>query len=324
MLYDLYFHDDFDGRAAGAVMLAFLRSRGDDIGHYVPVQYDILPEWSKEGFFEKNKLVRGRHNPAIVVDFLFHPKAAWWFDHHPTTWRNESWRKRFKPSKFQHYDPSYKSACHLVEAALKKDFNWKPPKHFKELVEWLDIYDGANFKSPEQTFDLGIPGLALGAFVGYEQKWKPYMTHAWFIRQIAERSFLEILEEKDVKAIIRTIAQDIERGKLFYRNHLKLVGNTVITDLGAQRFAQLRFFPFSVYPKAHYGMRIRKEKKGWYHFSVGVNPWRRGKKTMHIGEMLEKNFPGGGGHRGVGGAEFKTRKEALAAAEQVIRILNGK
>ena len=41
MTYDLYFHNDFDGHASAAVMLSFLGGRGDRIGHFVPVDFDL-------------------------------------------------------------------------------------------------------------------------------------------------------------------------------------------------------------------------------------------------------------------------------------------
>ncbi len=82
MKYDIYFHNDFDGRASAAVMLAFLRSRGDDIEHYIPIKYDVIPKWIDDKFLEKNKLFKGKHSPAIIVDFPYHPQAAFWFDHH--------------------------------------------------------------------------------------------------------------------------------------------------------------------------------------------------------------------------------------------------
>src|SRR5882672_7372494 len=99
MLYDLYFHDDFDGHAASAVVLAFLRSRGDDAGHFVPVKYDIIPEWLDEDFFNKHKLFKGKRNLAVVVDFPYHPKAAFWFDHHLLPFRKKVWGDKFKPDQ---------------------------------------------------------------------------------------------------------------------------------------------------------------------------------------------------------------------------------
>src|SRR5271155_4749866 len=109
MLYDIYFHNDFDGRASAAVMLAFLRSRGDDIEHFIPVKYDIIPvgtkkQWLDDKFLEKNKLFRGKHNPAIIVDFPYHPQAAFWFDHHLRPFRKPGWEKKFKSDREHRYD----------------------------------------------------------------------------------------------------------------------------------------------------------------------------------------------------------------------------
>ena len=146
MLYDVYFHDDFDGRASAAVMLAFLWSRGDDIEHYIPVKYDVIPKWRDERFLEKNKLFKGKHNPAIIVDFPFHPQAAFWFDHHLTPFRKPGWEKKFKPDRERRYDDSYRSACHLVYDSLREGFGWKPPAHLRELVKWLNVIDFAGYR----------------------------------------------------------------------------------------------------------------------------------------------------------------------------------
>src|ERR1700685_3337099 len=113
MKYDIYFHNDFDGRASAAVVLAFLRSRGDDIEHFTPVNYYLLSQWMDEKFFEKHKLFSGKRNPAIIVDFLYHPKAAMWFEHHATTFKRPEWEKKFKPDTFHRLEPQYPSCCHL-------------------------------------------------------------------------------------------------------------------------------------------------------------------------------------------------------------------
>jgi oligoribonuclease NrnB/cAMP/cGMP phosphodiesterase (DHH superfamily) len=122
MKYDIYFHNDFDGRAAAAIVLAFLRSRGDDIGHFTPVKYDVIPQWLDERFFEKHKLFKGRRNPAIIVDFPYHPAAAFWFDHHIRPFRKNGWEGKFTPDKCRRYDDSYRSACHLALDSLSKGF----------------------------------------------------------------------------------------------------------------------------------------------------------------------------------------------------------
>ena len=140
MQYDIYYHDDFDGRASAAMMLAFLKSRGDGIAQYVPLTYGFEKAWLAADLSKKK-------HPAIV-QFSCHPKAAWWFGRHPTGFRKEAWRSAFRPDAQRSYDRSYGSACHLVYDALVRDFGWKPPRHLKELARVLDVFDWRNILRP--------------------------------------------------------------------------------------------------------------------------------------------------------------------------------
>lgn len=320
MKYDIYFHDDFDGRASAAVMLAFLRSRGDVIEHYTPVNYEIIPEWFKKGFFKKNRLVSGRHNSAIVVDFPYHPEAAFWFDHHPTTFKKESWRKKFRPSRFHHYGPSYKSACHLVYAALKKDFGWKPPKHLEELVKWLDVIDGAQYRSARQTIEMREPALAANNFI--EKKSNSLRITARTIAFLSEYSLKEYVKEKEVKDEIATIRRDIKTSLNFYKKNLKMFGNVMFIDLSSAKFEGLTHYaPYYLHPRITYAIRF-SPRSGLFHLNVSASPWRRSHNKIHIGELLRRY--GGGGHKDVGGVEFDTRKEAEQAVKQIVAFLNRK
>src|SRR5271170_6585603 len=190
MNYDISFHNDFDGRASAAIVLAFLRSRGDDIEHYVPIKYDIIPQWLNEKFLEKHKIFRdgqrARHNPAIIVDFPFHPQAAFWFDHHIRPFRKPGWEKKFKPDESHRFAPEYRSACHLVYDSLSEGFGWKPPAHLRELVKWLDIIDFANYKSAKQTIEMKEPALQANVFI--ENTSDDFAMTVATIRFLAEKS----------------------------------------------------------------------------------------------------------------------------------------
>lgn len=317
MLYDIYFHNDFDGRASAAVMLAFLRGRGDDIEHFTPVNYYLLPEWLDENFFDNHKLFKGKRNPAIVVDFLYHPKAAWWFEHHPTTFKKESWKKKFKADKQHHLEPRYPSCCHLVYASLKKDFSWKPPKNLAELVKWLDIIDGAGYRSARQTIEIKEPALQVDKFI--EKKGVGKAENVRMIDLLSRSSLADIARLPEVRKNLTWIKREERKGLAFSKKNARMNGAVCFLDRSVSKIEFPRFGLPYLFPRTLYFVRL-SARDGMYHVNVGVNPWMRKKATVRVGNLL-KRF-GGGGHKGVGGVEFKTRKEALSTAVKIIETIN--
>ena len=330
MRYDIYFHDDFDGRASAAVVLAFLRSRGDEIEHYTPVNFDIQSQWLKEGFFNNHKLFRDPRkvrrkagprgeprNPAIVVDFLYHPDAALWFDHHETSFKRADWGKKFRPSKFHHWDPNYASCCHQVLDKLTKTFGWRPPKHLRELSKWLDVVDGAKYRSAKQTIELKEPALRLAEFI--DERTKHGETLEWLIKLMSEQSLDVIIRHRKIKPTLRNIKRKVKDSLEFYRKNLQIYGKTTLINGIDSKRACLRFAPYYLLPDSVYHVRLKKVGK-IYGFTAGVNPWRRKENKLHIGKLLFKTFGAGGGHKAVGGTEFKTRKEAMRGAQKIIEI----
>jgi oligoribonuclease NrnB/cAMP/cGMP phosphodiesterase (DHH superfamily) len=320
--YDIYFHNDFDGRASAAVVLAFLRSRSDDIEHFIPVNFYLTEQWLDEKFFEKHKLFKGKRNPAIVVDFLYHPAATFWFDHHPTTFKKEIWRKKFKPDKFHHLDPSYPSNCHFTYTALKSDFGWKPEKHIKELIYWADIIDGAQYKTPQQTIEVKEPGLQIAAFVDMTDHDEEETVA--IIKLLAEKPLSEIAKLKKVQRAAQETRRMNLKSLRYYKKHLRIFGDATFIDLTESDLKTLRYAPYYLKPKIMYAVRLTK-KEGLYHLGIGANPWikgaaRKAHHDAHAGEILKKY--GGGGHKGAGAVEFKTKAAAEHAVKEIVPLLN--
>lgn len=323
MKYDIYFHNDFDGHASAAVVLAFLRDRGDDIEHFVPVKYDIIPQWIDENFFAKHKLFKGKRNPAIIVDFPYHPKAALWFDHHIKPFRKKGWEEKFKTSPGRRYDDTYPSACHLAYDSLKRDFGWKPAAHLKELVKWLDVIDFAKYRSAKQTIEMKEPALQASNFV--ELNTGGLEKSVWVVKYLSEKSLAKFVAEAKVKKIMRQIRRDTQGSLKFWKQHLALIGRVGVIDLTESRFGgAAHFAPYYLYPKLLYVVRFHPfpQKPNLFHVNVSSNAWRRAENKKNIGELLKKY--GGGGHKGVGGVEIQGRRETLAAAADFIAFLNKK
>jgi hypothetical protein len=320
MNYDVYFHNDFDGRASAAVMLTFLRSRGDNIEHFTPVNYYLLPQWVDEKFFDKHKLFKGKRNPVIIVDFLYHPQAAWWFEHHSSTFKKDSWQKKFKADKQHQLKPQYPSCCHLVYASLKKDFGWKPPKHITELVKWLDIIDGAGYRSAKQTIEMKEPALQVNEFI--EQRQHTKAENVWIVDLLSRRPLTEIARLPEVKKLAIEIKKKNKKGIAFCKKNARIIGRVCYLDRTETKLEFPHYaLPF-LFPRAMYFVRM-SNRDGLYHVNVGINPWPlslRKRGLVHVGDMLKPLK--GGGHEGVGGVEFKTRAEAQVAVNFFIETIN--
>lgn len=311
MKYDIYFHNDFDGRACAAVMLAFLQSRGDDIERYVAMSYGKEKPWYKMNFFAGG-------NPAIVVDFTYHPKAAWWFDHHPTTFKKPEWKKYFKSDKQHRLDAQYRSCCGLVYASLKRDFGWKPPKHFEAFVRWADKIDGAGYASAKETIEMKDPDIQMNSYVeGLSHTEK---EDAHMIRLMASQSLEKVLKDPSIAHAVAGLKKKVAQSMAFYKKNLKVFKRSVFVDLSRDPLnGLLRYAPYALYPEAVYNIRMRPKGKLWY-LGVASSPWHRAENKLDIAAIMRGY--GGGGHKNVGAAEFPTRAAALKAFETINALAN--
>ncbi len=312
MKYDVYYHNDFDGRASAAIMLAFLRGRGDDIARFFPMTYGYEREWLKEDLAKKG-------NPAIVVDFTYHPGAAWWFDHHATGFKKAAWAKAFRPDRQHRLDPRYESCAHFVYDSLRKEFAWKPPKHFAELVKRLDAIDGANFRSAKSTVEMREPFLLINAFI--EARRHTRAEDRRIIRLLAERPLASVARAPEIAGPLRELKKKVKKSLDFQKKNLRMEGRLTFIDLtGDPLNGLLRYFPFFLHPKAVYGARLKHRGSFWY-LGIGANPWRRKENRFDLGSVMRRY--GGGGHKDVAAGEFSTKQEAESAFRKIAALLNG-
>lgn len=85
----IHYHRDFDGMVAGAVLASILSERDEEDIVLKSVNYDQRKNWES---FSKDKRF-------AIVDFHFHPEAAYWFDHHPTTFLTPELRAQYEPNE---------------------------------------------------------------------------------------------------------------------------------------------------------------------------------------------------------------------------------
>ncbi len=323
--YDIFFHDDFDGRASAAVFMDFLSSRKSKVGRLIPVEHDLADVWLKRDAL--NRIAGSKRiNPAVVVDFPYHPQAAFWYDHHPGAIRLPEWEARFQPSVFRRLDTDYASACHLVLDMLVEGFGYAPPRRIKELARWADIVDSARWTNPYQTFALREPGMQVSSFISDEaaaaaRRGERTDALPWLIELMAKHGVERASRDKRVQAAVARIREESKQSLAFYRRNLEERGIVAVIDTSGLPTRKLRYAPYYLSPAAIYALALSERKDGSYVIQAGVSPWKRERNAFDIGGVL-RQF-GGGGHPFAGAVRLATRAEADRVVDYLVSLFNG-
>ena len=312
MKYHLYFHNDFDGVASGAVMLNFLRSRGDDIASFNQVDYTLR---INEGWVNYKFKV-----PFILVDFRYHPKASWWFDHHETSFDKPSllkWGKDYRNDSTHSHITKYGSCSSLILAHLEKYWHHSPPKYIREVAKWADVIDAALYKSPREVIVPRVPALKLRIYLLYEDN-----TSLWasLIKKMAAGLMNQVVKQKHISSKVKLGIADAKKTIKKLTRFSTTSTKVVFVDATKITSDVSHYFAYLVYPKLKYSAILEKYKKKCYHLGIGFNRWQGDKNCTNIGKLMLKY--GGGGHLAVGAVERKSKEEILKIAGKVIEYLN--
>lgn len=155
----LFFHAPcFDGIASAVLMADFLESAGWREVQLRPANYDLRPRW----------LQTPLPSPAAVVDFLYHPDALYWADHHATSFLGKAAQEHFlarcKDPRLI-YDSNADSCAGLLWRHLHAAFSHRNPR-FAELVQWAEKIDAARYESVAEVFTADAPALRINASLG--------------------------------------------------------------------------------------------------------------------------------------------------------------
>ncbi|MGB0685342.1 MAG: hypothetical protein ACPGQD_04035, partial [Planctomycetota bacterium] len=148
----IYYHRDFDGMASAAILADALEATGREREvRWAGVNFDRTLHWEEFALGQD----------FAVVDFHFHQRAKYWFDHHPTTFLTPEDEAAFAPSEFHAFDPTSPSCPPLVLRHAAEHWGYEPRAHFADLAHWSDIIDAARFESVDQAIFGEDPALRL-------------------------------------------------------------------------------------------------------------------------------------------------------------------
>ncbi len=305
----IYYHRDFDGMVSAAVLARIRTERGEPAVEWESVNYDQRRHWEAFG--------QGRR--FAIVDFHFHPDAELWFDHHPTTFLSPDLRARYEregPSDRWLWDETSLSCPPLILRHAAEHWDYEPEPRFQDMARWSDVIDGARYESVDQAVFGEAPALRIARAL--QAAPRPNWTDA-LVGAMAEGTLEQVAAREDVETAFQRASRNRDRALEQFPPLVGSIADGVLTyDASSNQIRRERFAAFYHHPEIHYSVGVIPTRAG-FHVSCGENPWNPPSAGIHVGEIMETY--GGGGHRGVGGANPPSLERAREVVGEVAALL---
>lgn len=302
----IHYHRDFDGMVSAAILASILRERRSEEPRWRSVNYDQRDDW--ENFQVGQRFA--------IVDFHFHPRAEYWFDHHPTTFLSPALRAQYAPSERWAWDERSPSCPPLILAHARTHWGYVPSARFEEMAHWSNVIDAAQYTNVQQAIFGDEPALriARSLTVAPSIDWPDELVGAMTtldLEHVARRPDVEKAHERAVRNRDRALEQ-------FPPTVRSNSGKVIFYDASSNQIRRERFAAFFHHQDVHYSVGVIPTRAG-FHVTAGENPWNQPPRPAHIGQIMETY--GGGGHRAVGGANPSSLADARRVAGEVAEIL---
>jgi hypothetical protein len=304
----------FDGTASASVFSRFYRER---IRPDAEFQYSGLVHRAGALFDERD--FDGDENAIVDFKYSSSPKITWWFDHHQSAFLTpedaEHYRRGDKTRKF--YDPDFKSCTKFIAHVAQEKFGFDPAP-MKDLIDWADVIDGAQFKSPQQAVEMAEPAMKLTMAI--ESTTDPSFLPR-LITCLVDEPLAKAIEEPFVAPLIGPLMERHRRSIDILRQRSECKQGTIyfdITDHDLEGYN--KFIPYYLHPESIYSVGLSSSSFR-VKVAVGSNPWTNHPNMVNLAKICERY--GGGGHARVGAISFPPdRADAArhAAAEIVAEL----
>ncbi|MFH1769143.1 MAG: hypothetical protein ABH833_00555 [Parcubacteria group bacterium] len=320
MEYHLYHHDDLDGLACGAVMLEFLKSRGDKFSSHHPITYGA-------GISSENWVDFKFERPFMIFDFQYHPDAEWWVDHHASSafeFIGGDYEDKYKNDKQHHFDGNAPSACGLMVRLLEDEHGFDVSNIIRTLAREVDIVDSAGFKSIEEALDFDRPikqfDLLLSDIDIDQGNDEYYDLRVELMNLLAVISLEDIVNDTKYKGRIIKLKNIEEQINEEVGQRGELRGKVVFVDAHDMERVENYAALWKRFPDAPYAFLIKPENKGFDKLRIIRNNWIKHDKEVNLGDLASKR--GGGGHKGIGAIYAHGLEEAYKVADEIIDFVN--
>jgi hypothetical protein len=184
------------------------------------------------------------------------------------------------------------------------------------MAHWSDIIDAARYTSVEQAVFGDEPALriARSLTVAPTTQWIDELCEA-----MTGSSLAEIAARVDVEGAHQRASRNRDRALEQFPPTVEWKrAGVLFFDASSSRIRRERFAVFYHHPDLHYAVGVIPTRSG-FHVTCGENPWNPPDRHVHLGELMEGY--GGGGHRGVGGANPANLQAARTVAAEVAEKL---
>jgi hypothetical protein len=306
----LFFHAPcFDGIASAIVLADYLATRGWDTIDFAAVNYPIRDTW----------LTTRLPQPAAVVDFLYHPEASYWADHHDAAFLSDGAQADFQakqPSGQLVYDAQAASCAGLLWRHLRKALTFRNPDRH-ELVQWADAIDAARFHSVEEVFAPRAPALRINASLAIAEDADAYSVR--LLKAMQQEPLAAVAEVPEVRRRIdEALAGQWQALEMFFAGAQLTPDGIVVFDFEDATGLGNRYAPYFFFPEARYSAGVVRQADG-ARITTMRNPWREF-DCVHLGRLCEGL--GGSGHQRIGTVALPGERGA-EAADLVQRLVAG-
>lgn len=295
-MYTVYLHFPcFDGVVSAVLASEYLkRKQGIETVQFLPVDYADRQTW----------LARQLQKPAAVVDFLYHPDAAFWADHHQTTFLNPGLEHHFRQtcSADTLYDPDAPSCAEVI---WRKSYRLLREPRFREMVSWARRIDAARYETVKDAVLGEAPALQINLSL-MQDSTTDYCRA--LIDGLRSGTLADVAASARVQRNFKKAREAILSGQELFRKAAHLEKDDIVVfSVGKTGKAHLsRYAPYLEYPGARYSVGIFQTGNG-AKITAMRNPWRRF-KSVPLGKIFSSY--GGGGHQRVASVLLKDVDEA--------------
>lgn len=307
----IHYHRDFDGMVSAAVLAWMLERKTGERPLWRSVNYDQREDWLS---FEAGKRF-------AIVDFHFHPRAEFWFDHHPTTFLTDALRSAYTANERWRWDETSPSCPPIILRHAQEHWDLGPPERFREMAHWSNVIDAARFESVEQAVFGEDPALRImrALTVAPTPDWVDTI-----VTGMVDLDLAAVASRGDVEKACQRASKNRDRALEQFPPTIAWKKDAVLLyDASSDKIRRERFAAFYHHPDIHYSVGVIPTRSG-FHVSAGENPWnpppeRAATNGAHIGTIMERY--GGGGHKAVGGANPPNLAEARRVAAEIADTL---
>lgn len=304
----IYHGQCLDGVSSAALLADFLNRIGITKIKFQGISYPFSFQWWRN--------LQPKEHLAIL-DFRYHPKANIWLDHHESTFTFSDWQKKYRPKFFIFYDSSAPSTTGLLYRFLQTHFSFSLNHSWQSYIEKVDICDSFSFTNYQSI--IKPRNLAFKLFLLVKEK------------KNLEKKLRSLLFRKPIREINRMITKDFFDLQKKFRKLLvkisqisQLTSSTVILDFcPVKNPALVKLLVFFLYPEKKY-LWLSWQEKDFYHYRIYLNSIRYSaeENKVHLGLLVNKLHKTGGGHKGVGAGQVKSKEVLMMIKRKILAQLS--